>query len=324
MKFTAGAGLFFMHCNALGDSPQAAYALQLALRWCVPFFFLASAYFLYSRSGEKGAERQRLQAYASRIGILYAVWFLINLPSVVIVYRFIAAESSALRATLLFLKNALLFATFTGSWYLVSSVFSAWLVYVLGRRYPNRTVLAVTFLLYALCVLASTYKGLLPPPAAGALDFLCFPLNIFYGCFYFALGKTIADNREAILAGCGVRRAAAGFVLFYGLFLAEIALTRRLGINGGNETFATPGIAAALLLLCLQADLRLRNGRLLRKLSILLYCCTGNAVVIANYFQTGRGLSSLAAFRPAALYGCAVCALVLLGQKRWKWCRYLT
>lgn len=66
------------------------------------------------------------------------------------------------------------------------------------------------------------------------------------------------------------------------------------------------------------------HGRLLRKLSILLYCCTGNAVVIANYFHTSCGLSSLAAFCPAALYGCAVCALVLLGQKRWKWCRYLT
>ena len=184
--------IFTMHCGALNDYDQLSMIPQLLARWGVPFFFLCSAYFLFSKSSNGNIEKSTLRKYVYRIGMLYIAWFIFNLPDV-IYHRLYSKDLTALGTWLVFLKNTTLSSTFVGSWFLASCIFSAWFVYLLCKKIKTKTVLGITFVFYLLCVFTSAYYGVLLSGVEKVLTFLCFPLNIFNGCFYFALGKYIAD-----------------------------------------------------------------------------------------------------------------------------------
>ena len=325
-KFAGSILIFAMHCNVLRAYASVRIVPQLLARWCVPFFFLCSAYFLFRKGRDGNVGKETLRAYIRRIGSLYAVWLVFNLPNVV-VRQFYAKDLSAAGTWLVFLKNALLSSTFTGSWYLASSIFSAWLVHRLSARFRTGTVMGITFLFYLLCVFTSAYRGVLPSGMAKILLFLCFPLNLFNGCFYFSLGKYFAEHRQSVLAGCGQKRALLLFAGFCLLFLAEILLTKRLGINGSTDVaFSTAPMAAALFLFCLKVRVKIGCGLLLRRLSTILYCCQGNVLLVnalLNKLLQGRSILS---FLISALAAAAICAAVLYIQNNtgWKWTRYLT
>lgn len=317
--------IFAMHCNVLSAYPQANFVLKLLSRWGVPFFFICSAYFLFGKGEGGGPDGRTVRAYGRRIGLLYAAWFVYNLPNTFYL-RLYGRDLSAVGTWLTFIKNAALSSTYTGSWYLVSSAFSAWLVYRLGKRLGTGAVLGLTSIPYLLCALTSTYYGLLPPAVAGALDYLCFPLNIFNGCFYFALGKAIRENEARLTARFTRNRALLGFIAAYAVLALEIALARRRGIfRDSDVALSTALIVFFLFLYCLQASPGIRRGRLLRQISTVVYCCQGN-VLLANSLFKRLGLPSGLAFMASAMIVAAICAVVLRLQRvgRWKWAQTLT
>ena len=212
-KFIGSVLIFTMHCSVLSDYGNVSLLPELIARWGVPFFFLCSAYFLFSKSTDGNIDRVSIRRYLARIGKLYALWFAYNIPSVFYKW-FYAKDLSSVGTWLAFLKNAALSSTFTGSWYLLSSMFSAWFVFLLSKKLRTKTILWITSVFYLICVFSSAYSGLLPPKTAEALSLLCFPVNLVHGCFYFALGKYIYENRDAITKILDQRRSAVGFVGF--------------------------------------------------------------------------------------------------------------
>ena len=318
--------IFTMHCGALNDYDQLSMIPQLLARWGVPFFFICSAFFLFSKSVNGNMDKSTLRKYVYRIGMLYLAWFVFNLPNV-IYQRLYSKDLSAVSTWLLFLKDSVLSSTFTGSWFLASCIFSAWFVYLLSKKLGTKAVLGITFVFYLLCVFTSAYYGALPSSMGKTLSFLCFPLNIFNGCFYFALGKTIVENKQKLILFFNKTRSVCFFIFFYLLFLFEIALTKRLNIYDSSDVaFSTAGIAVSLFFLCIQADMKLKNGLLLRKLSTIIYCCQGNVLLANGVFRKVLHFSSLAAYLASCVVAAVICVIVLMIQKsgRWKWSRFLT
>ena len=327
VKCIASVLIVSMHAKALDDFPVAASALELAARWGVPFFFLCSSFLLFRKCEGGKLEKQTVAQYSKRILILYLVWFVYNLPNVY-VSRLHGKDLHSISTYLIFLKDTLLSSTFTGSWYLLSSIFSAWFIYLLSKKCRTGAIVAVAFLPFCLCAVTSVYAGLLPEKAADAAAFLCFPLNICNGCFYFALGKLFAENTDKIKEKISPTLAAALLAVFYVTFVAEILLCKRGGILGETDVgFSLPGIACMLLLLCLHSGVSIKNPLLLRKLSTVIFCCQGNALLarllIGKVFHIESGLLLYAA---VAVIVSVVCGIVLFLQNhtQWKWCRYLT
>ena len=97
----------------------------------------------------------------------------------------------------------------------------------LSGRLKNGPVLGICAVPHLLCILTSVWYGVLPAGTASALRFAGFPLNLFGGCFYFALGKAIAENRSALTEKWNRKKAACGFLLCCALFALEILAAKK-------------------------------------------------------------------------------------------------
>ena len=325
-KFIGSILIFAMHCSALGNYKYAQFTLEIVARWGVPFFFISSAYFLFRKSVGGNIERKHLLHYLFRIGTLYLCWMIFNLPSIFIV-RLYQKDLLAISTWLIFVKNSVLSSTFTGSWYLMSSMFSACLVYWLSKRFHTKTILLFTLPLYLLCVLTSVYKGVLPEQVTNILSFLCFPLNIFNGCFYFALGKCIYENEVQIKLYLTKYKALMLFLTFYLLYVIEILVTKHFNVFDTTDVaFSTVALSCFLFLLCLQSKLRIKNNVLLRKLSTIIYCCQGNVLIFNGLCKKILGVHSLIAFMMSCIVVASISIIVFTVQKKgqWKWANYLT
>ena len=325
-KFIGSVLVFTMHFNPLSDYKYVSIIPQILARWGVPFFFVCSAFFLFNKSADGNIDRDTINIYIYRIGSLYAVWLVYNIPNV-IYSRLYSKDLSAVSTWLVFIKNSVLSSTFTGSWYLASSIFSAWFVYLLSKKFKTKTILGITAVFYLLCVFTSAYFGVLPQGIKKVLTFLCFPLNIFNGCFYFAIGKYIAEDKQVVFKKIDKRRAMTGFIIFYSIFVVETALSTYFKVLGSTDiAFSTVLMSVSLFLFCLQANVKINHGLLLRKLSIIIYCCQGNVLLVNGLVKNTFKVPSILAFVISSIIAAGICVVVLYIQKHthWKWSKYLT
>ena len=325
-KFLGSIFIFAMHCKALGDYSIAQKILEIMARWGVPFFFISSSYFLFRKSAGGNIERKLLSHYLFRIGMLYLCWMIFNLPSVYII-RLYQKDMTAVNTWLAFIKESVLSSTFTGSWYLLSCIFSACLVYWLSKRFRTKRVLLLTFPLYVLSVFTSAYKGALPEHLSGILVKLCFPLNIFNGCFYFALGKYISENEHVLTKFLTKARALLLFVVFYLLYVIELFVTKHYNLFCSTDVaFTTVALSCALFLVCLQTRISIKNNILLRKLSIIIYCCQSNVLIFNKLCKKMLGGHSIIAFIFSCIVVTVISIIIFVAQKKsqWKWVKYLT
>lgn len=325
-KFIGSIFIFLMHLNMFGDSSTLRFSWELLARWAVPFFFIVSSFFLFSKEVDNIIDKQTLNKYLKRLFILYLAWFIFNFPSVVYL-RLIRPGISQSDTWVSFIKGALLSSTFAGSWYLLSSAFSAVLLYLLSKRFSTRTCILISAVPLILCMLSSAYGGLLPESVSRVLRWLNFPLNIFGGVFYFSLGKLLFEKRETFL-----KAPLWAFILLaivsFDLYSLEIKSTIRLKINQSSDfAFALLPLAVSIALFCLKAKSQIPNSDSLRKMSTIIYCAQGNVLCAVSFIGKYFGVSS---FYYRGLIGIAIMAilvtLILYSQKYKKpaFVKYLT
>lgn len=287
-KFIASLFVFFMHMNAFGDVSEGFqfYGIQMLARWGVPFFFCISSFFLFRDSGGKNITKEKLLKYSKRILMLYLVWFVLNSPY--IAYKLYDSGISNKNTWFVFIRNAILSSTFMGSWYLISSVFSAWFVYFLSKKFSTRNVLIITFIIYLLCVVTSTYSNFIDDNLMSFISkYIGVTCNIVItGCFFFSLGKYISENYGKLME-------LPKFVCFLGLFFSyalfyfEIILLK----NTGNfyvtdaSLFLVP-IAFFIVILLLKIDVKVKGSAYYRKASTIIYCSQGMVIIAARFIST--------------------------------------
>lgn len=324
MKFSASILIFLMHSKIFPNMAWADDALQIAARWGVPFFFISSSYFLFGK--RNGEMKNAVVMYTRRIALLYGVWFLFNLPGMIYDYC-LGRDPLDIRTWLLMFKSMILTSTFKGSWFLLSSVFSAWAVYALSKKCSARAIIVLTLPLYLCCAASSVYGGLLPEGAAVVFSTLFFPTNIAGGCFYFALGKYAAENETALLRRIPRKKAIVLALVFYLAYVAEVLFAKRGGfLNMTDVALSIAPAAFFLFLFCLQWHAAIPCHLQLRKMSVVIYCCQSNLLHVSDMLSHILGISfpvSMAG-QIMAVFVLAAAVLLLEANSRWKWVRYLT
>lgn len=321
-KLLASIMIFAMHCNMLD---QYSIIIEFCARWGVPFFFLCSGFFLFSKESRGNISKDILINYTHRLVMLYMLWLVFNLPNV-FYQRLYSKDLSTIDTWLIFLKNSILSSTFTGSWYLISSICSAWVVYLLSIRYQTNTTIMFTLFFYIICTLTSVYNGILPQPISRVLRFLCFPFNAFSGCLYFAIAKYTYEHMNKITEIFTIRRLILLFIFFYIIYGIELYISNYFKIMDTTDAaFSTICFAYPLFLLCLKSNIHIKRGIIFRKLSIIIFCCQGN-ILLLNGFLKRKGFSSFISFFICAIIIAIICLFVfyLQNKKRYKWSKYLT
>ena len=324
-KIIASIFVFTMHCGAFSDYNRLRLLQELGTRWGVPFFFICSSYFLFKKDNSE-TTFNNIRKYVYRVGALYCYWFIINLPHI-FYERILNERWSMIETWFVFLKNSVLSSTFIGSWYLTSSIFSAIFIFGLGKKLKTKHIILINAILYIICVFSSSYYSILPLRIANLCHFLDFPFNILSGCFYFALGRLVAERKSLICKVFTRQRAFVLFLLFYLIYVLEIYFTMRLNLLRITDVaFSTAVLSFFLFLFCLQGNLHIKNAKVLRKLSTIIYCAQGNIILVNKLLFTGYlRLSSFYAFLMSSALMIVMCIFVLyLQKKRWKWTYHLT
>lgn len=325
MKWIASLMIFAMHCQAFTDLGHFSFLWELLTRWGVPYFFITSSYFLFSRCVNSDPAKT-VKHYIFRIALLYSVWFIFNIPSIFF-SRLYTQDMSSINTWLMLIKNSILSSTFTGSWYLVSCMFCALLISFLCKFFSSRTIICISAVIQVLCIFSSAYVGVLPNIIQKWLDFLCFPGNFFGGMLYFSIGKWIAENKDTIQKK---NRKIYWSILLcsYLFYFFEIYITKKTGLyHTSDQAFSLIPVGFCLFVITLQSTIKLKNARLLRKISTIIYCAQGNILIFSSVLHSLFHVeSSLLRFICSCIAMTMIITLILILQKqnKYKWIRYFT
>ena len=246
-------------------------------RLCVPFFFIASAFFYF----RKPLTTENTRRYCKRLLILYMVWFLISLPKTIF-DRFICSEYSFGITLFRFLRSFFVTSTFSGSWFIISCIFCAVLYLGLSKIKHN----ASNILTVILCV--AVYIWITFTSAYGTF-INKFGISEFYdkyemffgnpyvsllvGVPYFGLGKYFADNYN----NNGLQKFSKGFcitgsIVTFALFIVEVFICHYYALSKSTDCYIMllPFIFCFFPLI-VNWDVSLKNAKLLRIASTIVF-----------------------------------------------------
>lgn len=188
------------------------YLQQVLPHLAVPFFFLASGFFLHRKLNDF----KKVKAYLLRLFALYLTYTVLYLP--LIVYGYIEEKYTLIRSVLWFLRNFIFVGSVFHLWYFVALMAAALLLYLFVRKLKLRDkhIVAIVLALYVIGTVMYTYiqplrKSIdVPVSELATLDkqYLLLYLyskvfnttrnGLFFGlpCLFF--GYLIAKNKERI------------------------------------------------------------------------------------------------------------------------------
>lgn len=248
-----------IHTEPFGFNFMLDKGFGICTRLCVPFFFVASAYFYWLKE-------KSIKLFLQRIILLYAVWSIIYLPFDIRDFR----QMPALDILHLFLWEGNLH----GLWYLWATVIGFGIVYFLLKFLKPEHVLIIAAGLLIAGTLKSTYStAVYQIFGVGLPDRLGSRNGLFYGAAYIALGMVIAksDTKGIVRSK---KKLYAGFVISM-LLLAGESLLFVMHFKAGSTILWLSVFPGTYFLFEIVLNSRIRIPRTLslvfRKTSTLMY-----------------------------------------------------
>ena len=250
-------------------------------RLAVPLFFIISSYLLFL----KGIKKETIKKYCMRIAKLYIFWFVIQIP-IVIYERFYLSEYGFLETSLRFLRSIFFTSTFSGSWYLTSSIFCSILLYYLYKlkffKFSTKLFI-VSIIAYLFCVFTSSYGNVFvkffPDFYEKWVDLFFKPsTSIIAGIPYFSIGYYYAQNKNALN-----RINYIFFLVVSVLFLFEIIFveSHNFAITTDSYFFLLP-TSACIFKIMYNKKITIRNNIFFRNSSTIIFFAHFIIIFILN------------------------------------------
>ena len=191
LKFIMSLVVVAIHVKPFETSSVLFRLFSPLFQSAVPVFFLCSSFLLFNKIasnsnrvvGESGGKLRVVFHFISRIGLLYLVWFVIDLPFI-IANKGYFKEFGILESIGVFIKDLFLGTTFPGSWFLSALVVSVIIVFGFSRWIGD----ALTFVLALLVYVYVTGQDFIPENWQGLYNW--YSQNVrkeVYNSFPFAL-----------------------------------------------------------------------------------------------------------------------------------------
>lgn len=275
--------------SGLNDTADFILTRVLA-RVAVPFFFMASGFFLFgnAEAGKPGSDK--LTAFLKRTAFLYGAAVLLYLP-----LNIYAGAPGEWRRLPELLKDIAFDGTFYHLWYLPAAAVGACIAWLLLNKLNSRVAFAVSLSLYIAGLLGDSYYGLTESiPLLEAVYqslFLFFDYTrngLFFAPVFFMLGALLARRTKSI----SMKACLMGLAVSFGLMLAEGLLLQGFKLQRHDSMYL-------MLLPCmffLFQSLLFLNGKslkYLRSLSMLIYLIHPAVIVAVRGFSKAAGLQGL-------------------------------
>ena len=304
-----------IHTSPLANFSETADFIltRILARVAVPFFFMASGFFLFSQM-EGGKPRPgKLAAFTKKATLLYLIATLLYLP-----INLYAGTWQKWQYLPSLLKDIFFNGTFYHLWYLPAAIIGACIVWFLKNRMKTRQALLVCVILYVLGLLGDSYYGVTEQvPVLNTIYQTLFTVfdytrnGLFFAPVFFMLGAVIRERQKPLPLGVCLSGLGASCVLM----LAEGLLLHHLALQRHDSMYL---ILIPCMFFLFQSLLygEGKSLRILRDLSMLIYLVHPAMIVAVRGLAKIAGLqalfidNSLVHFLAVALFSTAV-SLVL-------------
>ena len=278
LKFVLALLIMVMHSGAVPRS------LLPITRLCVPLFFIMTSYFFHGKLKEyvdPEERRKRLFRFVKREVSLYTFWSIVLTP-IVFYYNIEWFRHGVSHAIMSILKSILITGYFPASWFIVASVYSMIMVFVLSKRLNNGWLFFIAIVLYSIALLDSNYGGLLSPEASMKLSWLGIPWsrNIPAAMIWIVVGKILAEKNIP------PKISSVLFYLFivcsFALYYSEFLLIEHNGWSVHTDCYLTSLLLCTFIFVAIMKgkDVKCNNALWFRKSSIIIYCFHRSFIVL--------------------------------------------
>ncbi|GFP75500.1 acyltransferase family protein [Clostridium fungisolvens] len=237
-------------------------------RLAVPFYFIVSGYFLYTRIQSPKEPKSTLK----RLLILYGTWFLIETISL------LPFVLSMLKIPPIIIAERFLFIGITGSlWYISSLIITIFIIAPLLKKDKIFLLLIIGSLLYLLGISGDAYYGLLgktmmSPLIKGYTAIFMFPqVGITESILFVALGALINKYKlDEMIKNSGLLS-----IIFIIILLVETFILNKNGIAKDANMYLSSIIAVPLIFIWAinyNKNISTRISKTCREYSVGLYC----------------------------------------------------
>ena len=265
-KFIAATMVVALHTRPFIELGVWDYYFSCLFRIAVPFFFTFSSFIFYKKG-------KRIGDYVKRMLILYACWFVIELPLIINNF-FIIPDKPIIEKLLIFLRGLLINSTFPASWFITASWQGMLIVYLLSKRFDWKGLFIIGLICYLSSLPGTMYYGLISGTPVYKLywygyNIILCPANSFITAIPFiVIGKYLAEKDVTIEKGQNL------LLLFLALCIGILEVVLCRDSYYMNDTYFSLLLFCPLLvLLLLNSTVRIPDSvcRFLRKSSILIY-----------------------------------------------------
>lgn len=340
VKFICAILVVAIHIRPFGANDASVFKLlnfglqQFCARLAVPFFFIASGFFLFSKTDYDRFSAEPSKKYIKRLLKLYIIWTLIYLPLRII--DMLHDEHGIGYGILLYGRDIIFKGSYTQLWYLPALIFAAALVtFLIARKVSIRKIMTAAAVFYAAGLLAQSWFGIITPLKSlapslwTALKMVQKVIDttrngLFEGFVFVAIGAAVAYKGTHITK----KKAFIGLVVSLGLFLLELAFVTYFRLARGYDMYIFL-VPAAYFLFVLSINIQLPDNKIyitLRHLSSLVfYIHLLIAFIIRKAFSiAGTDIESTRMLFALTVVFSILCSLLIIklsGYERFKWLR---
>lgn len=313
-KFVAAVLVVAIHSNPFEYLGMTGGIIRSCLlRLAVPFFFLTSSFLFFSRNPQLPDVRH----YVKRILILYAFWAVFSIPLFYIYHTPPYGEPITVSQLI---WNFFFSSTYPGSWFLMASLESVLLVWLLSRFLNNSCLFVLCIILY--CFSMGVFDEI---QSDGLLKYLHdIQGNWAYASIYFCVGKIVADNRNLYNTG----KKHIWLVLMVALAVFDvISYLQMIPMGSASHRYLLVPLSTSILLfvLCHEVNYHLPYYTM-RKMSTMFYLSHFSFVaMVAFVLHHFIGIDAPMLRYLLVLLCCLllfVCIQNLSAKKRFCWLKY--
>lgn len=206
-KFVSACLVICIHTGPLLDiNTEANFVLvQIIARIAVPFFFIASGFFLYkkldlNREWNDHSNINVLKHYVVRNAKIYIIWTILYLPFTYMILH--AGDGITLTSIVRYIRDFFFTGSYYHLWFLPSLIVSAVLSYFLIKKTSIKKALFISFTLYIVGMFGNVYPTLLEEiPVIDVIWkvysslFVTTRNGLFFGLIFIVMGAYMSHLR---------------------------------------------------------------------------------------------------------------------------------
>jgi len=301
------------------------------LRIAVPIFFIISSYLLcnklnYSLPKEK---TKIIKKYIKHLLRLYFIWFIILLP-VTIIIRQSWFNNGFTQGILNTISNTLFSSTFKGSWYITATIIATPIVIRFSKGKNDNLLKFIFIIIYVICCAISSYSFLFKNCQTIKqiynyyILFFTSPIYSFpVALIWIYIGKMFADNKSKLVKlkkESYVLIVIISVILLFNEWLIVLLITNKC--DNDCYLFLVP-LSFSIFALIKNKNIKLKNPKLLRKISSISYPLHASVAIIVNIllvvFVNNAELVGLLNFIITSIIVYIVCFIVIKFEKLLKY-----